>query len=220
MSQPSAPSSRPRASRQTSRKPVLQGAQPDRMTIAPRTGRPYRRRGVLGPGTRPQRIPVPRPWSHPGASAPGHAVSLPGQRAGSQASPVAVPWPSVSQPCAGLASIQPGSGSTANRDGRRPAGNSQLNDEGRTLSELEPCVLDRAEACTGSGRGGADAAWPSVPNRHEFGSGLAARKYSNRTCQLLLTVCLKDGGEDVISSTAFNQIPIGSEQLRIRQVLE
>jgi hypothetical protein len=144
----------------------------------------------------------------------------PGQRAGSQASPVAVPWPSVSQPCAGLASIQPGSGSTANRDGRRPAGNSQLNDEGRTLSELEPCVLDRAEACTGSGRGGADAAWPSVPNRHEFGSGLAARKCSNRTCQLLLTVCLKDGDEDVISSTAFNQIPIGSEQLRIRQVLE
>jgi len=49
---------------------------------------------------------------------------------------------------------------------------------------------------------------------------LAARKYSNRTCQLLLTVCLKDGDEDVISSTAFNQIPIGSEQLRIRQVLE
>jgi len=49
---------------------------------------------------------------------------------------------------------------------------------------------------------------------------LAARKYSNRTCQLLLTVCLKDGEEDVISSTAFNQIPIGSEQLRIRQVLE
>jgi hypothetical protein len=38
--------------------------------------------------------------------------------------------------------------------------------------------------------------------------------------QLLLTLCLEEGGEGVIPSATFDQILIGSEQLRIRQVLD
>jgi hypothetical protein len=38
--------------------------------------------------------------------------------------------------------------------------------------------------------------------------------------QPLLIFCRKESGKDVSSSTAFDEIPVSSEQLRIRQVLE
>jgi hypothetical protein len=55
---------------------------------------------------------------------------------------------------------------------------------------------------------------------HELGCSPAGCERKDTVGQPLLTIGLERGGEGVIPSTALNQIPIGSEQMRIRHVLE
>jgi hypothetical protein len=42
----------------------------------------------------------------------------------------------------------------------------------------------------------------------------------NAPGQPLFTFCIERSGKGVISSTTFGQVPIGSKQLRIRQLLD
>jgi hypothetical protein len=55
---------------------------------------------------------------------------------------------------------------------------------------------------------------------HELGCSPAGYKRTNRPSQHILTIGIEGNREGVISPTAFDQIPTGSEQLRIRQVLD
>jgi hypothetical protein len=55
----------------------------------------------------------------------------------------------------------------------------------------------------------------SRPQGHELGCSPAGHKRTNCPSQHLLTIGIEGSREDVISPAAFDQIPVGSEQLRI-----